>query len=52
MEHVDTLTRSLAARASAWCDGRLVSALEGGYAPARVGEACVVHMRALAEVTT
>ena len=49
MEHVDALTRSIAARASAWCDGRLVSALEGGYAPARVGEGCVVHMRALVD---
>jgi acetoin utilization deacetylase AcuC-like enzyme len=47
MEHVDALTRDLAARADAWCGGRLVSALEGGYAPARVGEACVVHLRAL-----
>jgi len=24
-----------------------VSALEGGYAPERVGEACVAHMRAM-----
>jgi acetoin utilization deacetylase AcuC-like enzyme len=47
MEHVDRLTRSLVARAGAWCGGRLASALEGGYAPERVGEACVVHLRAL-----
>ena len=47
MEHVAALTRSVAARADAWCGGRLVSALEGGYAPPRVGEACAVHMRAL-----
>jgi len=47
MEHVDALTRSVCARADAWCGGRVVSALEGGYAPARVGEACVTHMRAL-----
>ena len=47
MEHVDHLTRTLAARADAWCGGRLVSALEGGYAPERVGEASVVHLRAL-----
>ena len=47
MADVTTLTRAMVERASAWCGGRLVSALEGGYAPARVGEASVVHMRAL-----
>ncbi len=47
MEHVDALTRSVAARADAWCGGRVVSALEGGYAPPRVGEACTAHLRAL-----
>jgi acetoin utilization deacetylase AcuC-like enzyme len=47
MADVDTLTRAMVDRAAAWCGGRLVSALEGGYAPDRVGEASVVHMRAL-----
>ncbi|MBI2407323.1 MAG: histone deacetylase [Gemmatimonadetes bacterium] len=47
MGDVATLTTEMVARASAWCGGRLVSALEGGYAPDRVGEASVVHMRAL-----
>jgi acetoin utilization deacetylase AcuC-like enzyme len=47
IEHVELLTRHLVDRASAWCSGRVVSALEGGYAPERVGEACVAHMRAL-----
>jgi acetoin utilization deacetylase AcuC-like enzyme len=47
IEHVELLTRHLVDRASAWCNGRVVSALEGGYAPERVGEACVAHMRAL-----
>lgn len=47
LEHVDGLTRGLVARAESWCGGRLVSALEGGYAPQRVGEACVAHMRAM-----
>jgi acetoin utilization deacetylase AcuC-like enzyme len=47
LEHVDRLTRSLVARAESWCGGRLVSALEGGYAPERLGAACVVHMRGL-----
>ena len=47
MEHVALLTRELVERAEGWCAGRVVSALEGGYAPARLGDACVVHMRAL-----
>jgi acetoin utilization deacetylase AcuC-like enzyme len=47
MEHVDRLTRDLVQRAMAWCGGRVVSALEGGYDPARLGEACVTHLRAL-----
>ena len=47
MEHVDRLTRELVSRAEAMCGGRLVSALEGGYAPDRLGEACVVHLRSL-----
>ena len=34
-------------RVEKWCGGRLASALEGGYAPERVGEACVVHLQAL-----
>jgi acetoin utilization deacetylase AcuC-like enzyme len=41
------LTREMVARAESWCGGRLVSALEGGYAPDRVAEACVAHMQAL-----
>ena len=47
MEHIDHLTRMLAERATSWCGGRLVSALEGGYDPVRLGEACVTHLRAL-----
>jgi acetoin utilization deacetylase AcuC-like enzyme len=42
------LTRELVGRADAWCEGRVVSALEGGYVPERVGVACVAHLRALA----
>jgi acetoin utilization deacetylase AcuC-like enzyme len=49
MEHVDLLTRAIAERASAWCRGRVVSALEGGYAPEILGAACRVHMNALVE---
>lgn len=48
MEHVDLLTREVASRAALWCGGRVVSVLEGGYDPTRLGEASVVHMRALA----
>jgi acetoin utilization deacetylase AcuC-like enzyme len=47
LEDFDLLTRELVQRAESWCGGRLVSALEGGYEPARTARACVVHMRAL-----
>jgi acetoin utilization deacetylase AcuC-like enzyme len=47
MEHVARLTREIVNRASHWCGGRVVSALEGGYVPARLGEACVAHLEAL-----
>jgi acetoin utilization deacetylase AcuC-like enzyme len=47
LEHVELLTRQIVARADRWCGGRVISALEGGYAPDRVGAACVRHMRAL-----
>jgi len=46
-EDVDALTRQTAARADALSGGRLVSVLEGGYAPDRLGEAAAVHLRAL-----
>jgi acetoin utilization deacetylase AcuC-like enzyme len=49
LEHVELLTRELVTRADRWCAGRLVSALEGGYAPDRLGAACVRHIRALRE---
>jgi acetoin utilization deacetylase AcuC-like enzyme len=47
MEDVEHLTREVVSRADQWCGGRVVSALEGGYDPARVGEAAVRHLRAL-----
>jgi acetoin utilization deacetylase AcuC-like enzyme len=46
-EHIVQLTRFLVERAETWCAGRVVGALEGGYAPEQVGEACAVHMEAL-----
>ncbi len=42
-----TLTSELVARAAHWCGGRLVSALEGGYAPEAVAQAVLVHLTAL-----
>ena len=47
MEDVARLTREMVSRAGQWCGGRLVSSLEGGYVPDRLGEAAVVHLRAL-----
>ena len=47
IEHVEQLTREIVSRAAHWCQGRVVSALEGGYAPDRVGAASVRHMKAL-----
>jgi acetoin utilization deacetylase AcuC-like enzyme len=47
VDDVARLTWELVSRADQWCGGRLVSALEGGYAPERLGEAAVVHMRAM-----
>jgi hypothetical protein len=46
IEDMERLTRELVSRAVQWCGGRLVSALEGGYAPDRIGEACVAHIGA------
>ncbi len=46
-EDFERLTRDLVSRAEQWCGGRVVSALEGGYVPARLGVACVRHMAAL-----
>jgi acetoin utilization deacetylase AcuC-like enzyme len=46
-EHFEILTRFLVERAEQWCGGRVVSTLEGGYAPERLGVACVRHMSAL-----
>jgi len=47
MADVRRLTEELVSRAEQWCGGRLVSSLEGGYAPERLGEACVEHLKAL-----
>jgi acetoin utilization deacetylase AcuC-like enzyme len=46
------MTRELCARAEAWCNGRVVSSLEGGYNVATLGGAATTHMRALAGLST
>jgi acetoin utilization deacetylase AcuC-like enzyme len=47
LEDIDQLTRELRSRAELWCGGRLVSALEGGYAVGQTAAACVAHLRAM-----
>jgi acetoin utilization deacetylase AcuC-like enzyme len=49
MEIDDTnrLTREVVSRAEQWCGGRVVSALEGGYVPERLGDAVMGHLREL-----
>jgi acetoin utilization deacetylase AcuC-like enzyme len=47
LEDIDQLTRELKGRADLWCGGRLVSALEGGYAVGQTAAACVAHLRAM-----
>jgi acetoin utilization deacetylase AcuC-like enzyme len=48
MGEVARLTKEMADRADTFCGGRLVSTLEGGYVPDRLGEACMVHLEGLA----
>ena len=47
IEDYVAMTRDLVARAESWCGGRLVSALEGGYAPDRMAAAAVAHLKAM-----
>lgn len=47
IEDFVAMTRDLVIRAEAWCGGRVVSSLEGGYAPERMAAAVVAHMAAL-----
>jgi len=48
MDDVERLTREMVGRAEQWCGGRVVSSMEGGYAPERLGDACVRHIQSLA----
>ena len=45
-----SMTGKLMARADAWCEGKLVACLEGGYDPERMGQAAAAVIRALADV--
>ena len=47
LPEIGAMTRALVERAERWCGGRLVSAMEGGYEPARVGAGVVAHLEAL-----
>ncbi len=44
---IDWITRDLVARAGRWCGGRVVSVLEGGYAPGRLAAGVIAHLGAL-----
>lgn len=46
------LTEFVVGRAESLCGGRVVSVLEGGYAPDRVGEAAVAHLETLAAASS
>ena len=47
VDDVRALTRELVRRATDWCGGRVVSALEGGYEPDLLGRAVVAHLESL-----
>ena len=47
LDDIRTLTRAIVERAERWCGGRVVSALEGGYAPDSVAQAVITHLQAL-----
>jgi acetoin utilization deacetylase AcuC-like enzyme len=44
---IDRLTRELCSRAAVWGGGRVIAALEGGYAPERVGAASLAVLKAM-----
>jgi acetoin utilization deacetylase AcuC-like enzyme len=46
-DHIVELTQYMVDIARGACEGRLVSSLEGGYDPPRLGRACVAHLNAL-----
>ncbi|PQO41853.1 histone deacetylase [Blastopirellula marina] len=48
-EDFATLTKIVQEVADAWCGGRIVSMLEGGYNPPRLADSIEVHLRELAK---
>ncbi|MEW4565653.1 histone deacetylase [Bremerella sp. JC770] len=48
-EDFATLTNIVQQVANTWCDGRIVSMLEGGYNPPRLADSIEVHLRELAK---
>jgi acetoin utilization deacetylase AcuC-like enzyme len=47
LDDFEALTVALVSRAESWCEGRIVSAMEGGYAPDRLAQAALRHLGAL-----
>ena len=47
IDDFERITDELVSRADSWCDGRLVSVLEGGYAPDRLAAAAIAHLKRL-----
>jgi acetoin utilization deacetylase AcuC-like enzyme len=47
IDDLSAIARGLVERADTWCRGRLVSALEGGYAPELTAQAVLAHLRVL-----
>jgi acetoin utilization deacetylase AcuC-like enzyme len=47
LDDVRRLTHEIVERAEGWCGGRVVSALEGGYDPERLGAAVIAHLEAM-----
>lgn len=48
-ETFSEMTRRCGVLARKWCEGRIVSSLEGGYNPPGLASAAVAHVRALAD---
>ncbi len=46
---ITSMTAELMARAQRWCNGRVVSALEGGYAPEQTAAAAIAHIQAMVD---
>jgi acetoin utilization deacetylase AcuC-like enzyme len=49
VDDITAIARTLVARTQSWCGGRLVSALEGGYAPELTASAVMAHLQVLVD---